>query len=161
MSTSAHDESKSGAFEALAPVAGAWEVILNAKAPDKARDLVKRIGEVGEKLAAGGQVTVEKATTTAEDVLLGSVRESAKASRAVGAAVFQEAEAMFVGLGKLSSATSLSEAFHIQTDFLRARSEAAARRVKAVADYVDQLASEWGGPSPVKAFPKAEKARAA
>jgi hypothetical protein len=158
---STHDESKSGAFEALAPVAGVWEVILNAKAPEKARDLMKRVGQVGEKLAAGGQAAVEKATTTAEDVLLGSVRESAKASRAVGAAVFQEAEAMFGGLGKLSSATSVTEAFHIQTDFLRARSDAAAGRVKAIADYVDRLASEWGGPAPLKVFPRPEKAKAA
>jgi hypothetical protein len=158
---STHDESKSAAFDALAPVAGAWEVILNAKAPEKARDLVKRVVEVGEKLTAGGQVAVEKATTTAEDVLLGSVRESAKATRAVGDAVFQEAEAMFVGLGKLSSATSLTEAFHIQTEFLRARSDAAAKRMKAVADYVDEKASAWGVPAPVKAFPKPEKAKAA
>ena len=158
---STHNESKSGAFDALAPVAGAWEAILNVKAPDKARDLVKRVGEVGEKLAAGGQAAVEKATTTAEDVLLGSVRESAKATLAVGAAVFQEAEAMFVGLGKLSSATSLTEAFHIQTEFLRARSDAAAKRMKAIADYVDEKASQWGVPAPVKAFPKPEKAKAA
>ena len=161
MSTNTHDESKSGAFGALAPVAGVLGVVLGVEAPGRARDLMKRISEVGEKWAASGSAAMEKATTAAENALLGSVREYAKASRAVEATLFQETEALFAGLGKLSSAKSVTEAFHIQADFLRARSDAAGSRIKAIADYVDEKASEWGGPAPVKVFPKPEKAKAA
>ena len=161
MSTSTHDESKSGAFEALAPVAGAREGILSVEVPSKARDLVKRIGEVGEKWAAGGNAAMEKASTKADNAVLAAFREYAKARCAIRAALFQEAEAWFAGLGKLSSATSATEAFHVQADFLRARSNAAGGRIKAIADYVDEKASEWGKPAPVKAFPKPEKAKAA
>src|SRR5208283_1739558 len=132
MSTNTHDESKSGAFEALAPVAGALEGVLSVEAP-KARDFVKRIGEVGEKWAAEGNAALEKASTNADNA----------------------------GLGKLSSATSVTEAVHVQADFLRARSEAAGNRIKAIADYVDVKAWEWRKPAPVKAFPKPEKAKAA
>ena len=161
MSTNPHDEGKWGVVQAPAPVAGALETVLSVDGPAKARDLVKRIGEVGEKWAADGRAAMDKASTTAEDALLGSVREYAKASRAAGAAWFQDVEAVFAGLGKLSSATSLTEAFHIQADFLRGRSEATAKRIKAIADYVGQMASEWGGSAPLKVFPKPEKAKAA
>jgi hypothetical protein len=160
MSTNTHDESKSGAFEALAPVAGALEGVLSVEAP-KARDFVKRIGEVGEKWAAEGNAALEKASTNADNAILGAYRDIAKARCAIRAAAFQEAEAWFAGLGKLSSATSVTEAVHVQADFLRARSEAAGNRIKAIADYVDEKASEWRKPAPVKAFPKPEKAKAA
>ena len=82
-------------------------------------------------------------------------------SCAIRAAAFQEAEAWFAGLGKLSSATSVTEAVHVQADFLRARSEAAGNRIKAIAGYMDEKASEWRKPAPVRAFPKPEKAKAA
>src|SRR5208337_2021647 len=134
MSTNTHDESKSGAFEALAPVAGALEGVLSVEAP-KARDFVKRIGEVGEKWAAEGNAALEKASTNADNAVLGAYRDIAKASCAIRAAGF-------AGLGKLSSATSVTEAVHVQADFLRARSEAAGNRIKAIADYVDVKASE-------------------
>ena len=161
MSTSTHDESKSRAFEALSPVAGALEGILSVEAPSKARDLVKRIGEVGEKWAAEGNAALEKASTNADNAIVAAYRDIAKARCAIRAAAFQEAEAWFAGLGKLSSATSVPEAVHVQADFLRARSEAAGNRIKAIADYVDEKASEWRKPAPVKAFQKPEKAKAA
>jgi hypothetical protein len=153
--------SKFGTFEALAPVADALEGVLNVEARGKARSFVKRIGEAGEKWAAAGLATVEKATTTAESALVGSVREYARASRAVEAALFQEAEALFVNLNKLSSATSTAEVFHIQADFLRTRGEAAARRINAIADYVDQMAPERGGPASVKLPQTPEMSKAA
>ena len=153
--------SKFGTFEALAPVADALEGVLNVEARGKARSFVKRIGEAGEKLAAAGLATVEKATTTAESALLFAVREYAKATRAVGAALFEDAEASFAGLGKLAAATSVTEALHIQAEFVRGRGDAAGRRVKAIADYADRMASEWGGATPVSVFPKPEKVKAA
>ena len=160
MNANLRDESKSGPYQALAPVAGALDV-LSVEAPGKARDLVKRFGETGEKWAAEGQAAMEKATTTAESGLLFAVREYAKATRAVGAALFEDAEASFAGLGKLAAATSVTEALHIQAEFVRGRGDAAGRRVKAIADYADRMASEWGGAAPVSVFPKPEKAKAA
>lgn len=161
MSTSTQGGSKFWAFEALAPVADTLQGVLNVEARGRARDFVKRMGEAGEKWAVAGLAEVEKATTTAENAVVGSIREYAKASRVVEAALFQEAEALFVGLGKLSSATSATEVFHIQADFLRARGETAARRINAIADYVNQMAPERGGPAPVKLPQTPELSKAA
>jgi hypothetical protein len=145
MTAITYNEPKSKAFEGFAPLADAFEAMLNLEVPDAARNLVKRTTDAGEKVVTDGRDAAEKATATIESTAVSSIRELGKISRAVHTAVYQDAEALLAGLGKLSAAASPSDAFAIQFDFVRGRADAAAQRVKAVVSYVGRVASEGVG----------------
>jgi len=147
MTVSAHTEAKLKPFEAFGPVTDSLEAILNFEAPGVVRDLAKRIAGAGEKVVADGRDAAEKATATIENAAASSVREFGKVARAVQTAVYQDAEALLAGLGKLSAATSPTDAFEIQFDYVRGRADAAAKRVKAIVDYVGRAASEMNAPA--------------
>ena len=49
--------------------------------------------------------------------------------------MLEDAQAFFAGIEKLASAQSLSEAFQIQSDMVRARTDVAVSRARATADY--------------------------
>ena len=144
MTTHDNTKAKLKAFDAFAPVADALEAIPNLDVP-VARDFAKRVTGLGEKFATDSRDAVEKATATIENTAVSSIRELGRVSRAVQTALYQDAEALFAGLRNLSAAASPTDALQIQSDYLRGRANAAAERVKAVADYVGLAASKLEG----------------
>jgi hypothetical protein len=145
MTTHDNTKGKFRTFDAFAPVAYALEAIPNMAVPDVARDFAKRVTGLGEKIATDSRDAVEKATATVENRAVSSIREIGRVSRAVQTAVYQDTEALLVGLQNLSAAASPTDALQIQSDYLRGRANAAAERVKAVADYVALAASKLEG----------------
>ena len=145
MTTHDNTKAKLKTFDAFAPVADALEAIPNMDVPDVARDFAKRVTGLGEKFATGSRDAAEKATATIENSAVSSIRELGRVSRAVQTALYQDAEALLAGLRNLSAAASPTDALQIQSDYLRGRVNAAAERVKAVADYVGLAASKLEG----------------
>ena len=144
MTTHDNTKAKLKAFDAFAPVADALEAIPNLDVP-VARDFAKRVTGLGEKFATDSRDAVEKATATIENTAVSSIRELGRVSRAVQTALYQEAAALLAGLRNLSAAATPTDALQIQSDYLRGRANAAAERVKAVADYVGLAASKLEG----------------
>jgi hypothetical protein len=144
MTTHDNTKAKLKAFDAFAPVADALEAIPNLDVP-VARDFAKRVTGLGEKFATDSRDAVEKATATIENTAVSSIRELGRVSRAVQTALYQDAAALLAGLRNLSAAASPTDALQIQSDYLRGRANAAAERVKAVADYVGLAASKLEG----------------
>src|SRR6185295_16841280 len=101
---SAYDSVK----QAFAPVADAFKNIQNMEVPEAAREFVKK------------QAETAKVTAATETAVAGSVSEAAKISRNISQALYQDAEAFFVGIDKLASAKSLNEAVQIQSEMVRA-----------------------------------------
>jgi hypothetical protein len=145
MTTQDNTTAKFKTFDAFAPVAYALEAIPNMDVPDAARDFAKHVTGLGEKFATDSRDAVEKATATIENTSVSSIRELGRVSRAVQTAVYQDAEALLVGLRNLSAAASPTDALQIQSDYLRGRANAAAERAKAVADYVSLATSKLEG----------------
>jgi hypothetical protein len=145
MTTQDNTTAKFKTFDAFAPVAYALEAIPNMDVPDAARDFAKRVTGLGEKFATDSRDAVEKATATIENTSVSSIRELGRVSRAVQTAVYQDAEALLVGLRDLAAAASPKDALQIQSDYLRGRANAAAERVKAVANYVSLATSKLEG----------------
>ena len=81
-------------------------------------------------------------TAAIETAVADSVSEAAKISRNIQQAMYQDAEAFFEGLDKLASAKSISEAFQIQSELVRARSEAFVSRAKSSSEYLSKLAAD-------------------
>ena len=144
MTTHDNTKAKLKAFDAFAAVADALEAIPNLDVP-VARDFAKRVTGLGEKFATDSRDAVEKATATIENTAVSSIRELGRVSRAVQTALYQDAAALLAGLRNLSAAASPTDALQIQSDYLRGRANAAAERVKAVADYVGLAASKLEG----------------
>jgi phasin len=140
--------------EAFAPVTEALKSIPNVEVPEAARDFVKRAAGAAKDRAADAEVRAEKATAAIETAVTNSVVETAKVSRKIQQALYQDAEAFFVGVDKLAAAKSFSEAMQIQSDYLRARGEAASARAKATAEYLGKLISD-GAKSAQENFSKA------
>jgi hypothetical protein len=140
MTTHDNTKAKLKAFDAFAPVADALEAIPNLDVP-VARDFAKRVTGLGEKFATDSRDAVEKATATIENTAVSSIRELGR----VQTALYQDAAALLAGLRNLSVAASPTDALQIQSDYLRGRANAAAERVKAVADYVGLAASKLEG----------------
>jgi len=128
--------------EAFAPVTEAFKTIQNVEVPEAARDFVKRAAGAAKERAADAEASAEKATTTIENVVVSSVAEAAKVSRSVQHALYQDAEAFFANVDKLATVKSFSEALQIQSDYVRARGEAAATRAKATVEYLGKLMSD-------------------
>lgn len=145
MTANAHHEVNLKTFEAFAPLSDAFEALLNLEVPGAAREFVKRATGAGEKLATKGRDAAENATATIEEAAVRSIREFGKIGRALQTALFQDAEAMLAGVGKLTAASSPMEALQISSDYVRGRGDVAAERVKAVVDYVGGAASKLSG----------------
>ena len=140
--------------EAFAPVTDALKTLQNADVPEAARDFVKRAANVGKDRAADVDARAEKVTAAIESAVTGSVVETAKVSRTIQQALYQDAEAFFANVDKLAAAKSFGEAMQIQSDYLRARGEAATVRAKATAEYFGKLISD-GAKSAQANFSKA------
>ncbi|MCO5129471.1 MAG: phasin [Xanthobacteraceae bacterium] len=128
--------------EAFAPISNAVKNFQNVEVPEAARDFVKRATGSAKERAASLHVGSEKVTAAIEAAASNSVSESAKISRAIQQAMYQDAEAFYNGIEKLVSAKSLAEAFNIQSDLLRAHGEVLAARAKASSEYISKLVAE-------------------
>jgi hypothetical protein len=135
-------EVKLKAFEAFAPLTDAFEAMLNLEVPEAAREFVKRATSAGEKLTTDGRDAAENATATIEEAAVRSIREFGKIGRALQTSLYQDAEALLAGVGKLTAAASPADALQISSDYVRGRGDAAVDRVKAIVDYVGGAASK-------------------
>lgn len=127
---------------AFAPVTEAFKNIQNVEVPEATRDFLKRAAGAGKERSADTLASAEKVTAAVESALSGSVSETAKISRNIQNALHQDAEAYFAGIEKLASATSLNEAFQLQSDYFRDRGEVAAERAKSTYEYFGKMLSD-------------------
>ncbi|WP_315837895.1 phasin [Bradyrhizobium prioriisuperbiae] len=125
--------------DAFAPVTDALKNFQNMEVPEAARDFVKRGANTAKERAAAIHTGAEKVTGAIETAVAGSVSETAKISRSIQQAMYDDAEAFFAGIEKLASAKSLNEAVSIQSDLIRARGEVAVARAKSASEYVTKL----------------------
>ena len=128
--------------EAFAPVTEAFTKLQNLEVPEAAREFVKKQAETAKVRAADLHAGSEKVTAAIETAVAGSVTETAKISRNIQQALYQDAEAFFSGIDKLASAKSLNEAVQIQSDLVRARGEVLVSRAKASTDYLGKLIAD-------------------
>lgn len=127
---------------AFAPVTDALKNFPNVEVPEAARDFVKKAAGTAKDRAADIHTGSEKVTSVIENAVAGSVSESAKISRNIQQAVYEDAQALFAGIDKLASAKSLSEAAQIQSDLVRARGELFVSRAKATTEYLGKLVAD-------------------
>ena len=125
--------------EAFAPVTEAFTKLQNMEVPEAAREFVKKQAEAAKTRAADAYAGSEKVTNVIETAVAGSVTEAAKISRNIQQAIYQDAEAFFVGIDKLASAKSINEAVQIQSDLARAQGEVVVSRAKSTAEYLGKL----------------------
>jgi phasin len=125
--------------DAFAPVTDALKNLQNMEVPEAARDFVKRTASTAKERAAEIHTGADKFTGVIETAVAGSVSETAKISRNIQQAIYEDAEAFFSSLDKLASAKSLNEAVQIQSDLIRSRSEVAMARAKSASEYVTKL----------------------
>ena len=130
-----------GVKEAFAPVTEAFKNFQNMEVPEAAREFVKKTATTAKDRAADALAGSEKVTAAIETAVADSVSEAAKISRNIQQAMYQDAEAFFEGLDKLASAKTVSEAFQIQSELVRARSEAFVTRAKSSTEYLSKLAA--------------------
>ena len=125
--------------EAFAPVTEAFTKLQNMEVPEAARDFVKKQAETAKVRAADVYAGSEKVTAAIETAVADGVTEAAKISRNIQQALYQDAEAFFVGIDKLASAKSINEAVQIQSDLARAQGEVVVSRAKSTAEYLGKL----------------------
>jgi phasin len=123
---------------AFAPISDAFKNLQNVEVPEAARDFVKRAAGTAKDRAADLHTGSEKVTAVIEAAANNSVSETAKISRSIQQAFYQDAEAFFNGIDKLASAKSITEAFQIQSDLVRAHGETLVARAKSTSEYVRQ-----------------------
>jgi phasin len=137
--TNTNDAVLNSAKQAFAPIAEALKAIQNKiEVPEAARDFVKRAASEASERAAGLHSGAEKLTATIETAVNEQVAETAKISRNIQQALLDDAQAFFGGLEKLAAAKSFSEAFQVQGDLVRARTDVAVARARATADYLGE-----------------------
>jgi phasin len=127
--------------EAFAPVTEAFKNFQTMEVPEAAREFVKKTASTAKDRAADVYAGSEKVTAAIETAVADSVSEAAKISRNIQQAMYQDAEAFFEGLDKLASAKSINEAIQIQSEMVRARSEAFVSRAKSTTEYLSKLAA--------------------
>src|SRR3954468_13466008 len=127
--------------QAFAPVTDALKNLQNMEVPEAAREFGKKQTEAAKERAPHIHAGSEKVTAAIETAVAASVSEAAKISRNIQQAMYQDVEAFFEGLDKLASAKTISEAFQIQSELVRARSEAFVTRAKSSSEYLSKLAA--------------------
>jgi phasin len=127
--------------EAFAPMTEAFKNLQSMEVPEAAREFVKKTANTAKDRAADVYAGSEKVTAAIETAVADSVSEAAKISRNIQQAMYQDAEAFFEGLDKLASAKTLNEAIQIQSEMVRARSEAFVSRAKSTTEYLSKLAA--------------------
>ncbi|MGN6286287.1 MAG: phasin family protein [Afipia sp.] len=127
---------------AFAPVTDVLKNLNNVEVPEAARDFVKRAVGTAKDRTAEIHDGSAKVTAAIETAVADSVAETAKITRNIQQAFYQDAEALFAGIDKLASAKSLNEAFQIQTELLRTHGEVVASRTRAATEYLGKFAAE-------------------
>jgi hypothetical protein len=139
MTTNSYDSAFDIAKAAFAPFA---ETLKNfqdkVQVPQSARDFVKRVADDATARAENLHAGAEKATVAIQTAVVEQIDETAKISRNIQQAMLEDAQAFFAGIEKLSQAQSLSDAFQIQSDMVRARTDVAVARARATADYLGE-----------------------
>ncbi len=139
MTTNSYDSAFDFAKQAFAPFADAFKTIQDkVQVPEAARDFVKRVAGDATSRAADIHAGAEKVTVAIQTAVVEQIDETAKISRNIQQAMLDDAQAFFAGLEKLASAQSLGEAFQIQSDMVRARTDVAVSRARATADYLGE-----------------------
>lgn len=128
--------------QAFAPVTEAFTKLQNMEVPEATRDFVKRAAGTAKDKAAEFQGNSEKVTSAIETAVSNSVSEATKISRNVQDAFYADVQSFFAGIDKIASAKSLSEAFQVQTDLVRAHGEVLAARAKSSTEYLGNLVSQ-------------------
>src|ERR1700720_2112311 len=128
--------------EAFAPVTEALKNFQNTEVPEAAREFVKKTAGTAKERAADLHAGSEKVTAAIETAVADSVSETAKISRNIQQALYQDAEAFFAGIDKLASAKSLNEAVQIQSDLVRERGEVLVSRAKSSTEYLGKLVAD-------------------
>jgi hypothetical protein len=139
MTTNTYDSAFDIAKAAFAPFAETFKTIQDkVQVPEAARDFVKRVAQDGTVRAENMFAGAEKVTVAIQTAVADQVDETAKISRSIQQAMLEDAQAYFAGLEKLASAQSFGEAFQIQSDMVRARTDVAVARARATADYLGE-----------------------
>jgi phasin len=119
----------------------AFKNLQTMEVPEAAREFVKKTANTAKDRAADVYAGSEKVTAAIETAVADSVSEAAKITRNIQQAMYQDAEAFFEGLDKLASAKTINEAIQIQSEMVRARSEAFVSRAKSTTEYLSKLAA--------------------
>ena len=82
---------------AFAPVTDALKNFQNMEVPEAAREFVKKAAGTAKDRAAEIHTGSEKVTSAIETAVAGSVSETAKISRNIQQAVYDDAQALFAG----------------------------------------------------------------
>jgi len=128
-----------GIKQAFAPVNDALKSFQTMDMPEATREFVKKTVSTAKDRAAEVYAGSERVTAAIESAVAESVAETAKISRNVQQALYQDAEAFFACIERLASAKSINEAVQIQSDLLRANGEVFVARSKAAGDYLGKL----------------------
>lgn len=139
MTTNTYESAFDTAKQAFAPITEALKALQNnAQVPEAARDFVKRVAGDATERAASMHAGAEQVTVAIQTAVADQVDETAKITRNIQQALLDDTQAFFAGIEKLASAKSLSEAFQIQSEMVRARTDVAVSRARATADYVGE-----------------------
>jgi hypothetical protein len=139
MTSNSYDSAFDMAKQAFQPFADAFKNLQDkAQVPEAARDFVKRVATDATVRAENIHAGAEKATSAIETAVADQINEAAKVSRNIQQALLDDTKAFFAGIEKLAAATSLNEAFQIQSDMVRARTDVAVSRARATADYLGE-----------------------
>lgn len=128
-----------GIKQAFAPVNDALKSFQTMGSQDATREFVKKTVNAAKDRAAEVYAGSEQVTAAIENAVTESVAETAKISRNVQQAFYQDTEAFFACIDRLASAKSINEAVQIQSDLLRANGEVFVARAKAAGDYFGKL----------------------
>lgn len=139
MTANTYESAFDSAKQAFAPIADALKAIQNnIQVPEAARDFVKRVAGDATARAEDIHAGAAKVTAALETAVSDQISETAKISRNIQQAMLEDAQALFAGIEKLASAKSLGEAFQVQSDMVRARTDVAVTRARATADYLGE-----------------------
>lgn len=139
MTTNTYETAFDAAKQAFAPIANTLKALQNSiQVPEAARDFVKRVSVDATSRAADLHAGAEKVTVAIQTAVADQVDETAKITRNIQQALLDDTQAFFAGIEKLASAQSLSEAFQIQSEMVRARTDVAVSRARATADYLGE-----------------------
>lgn len=139
MTTNSYESAFDMAKQAFAPFADTFKSIQDkVQVPEAARDFVKRVAGDATARAENMHAGAEKVTVAIQTAVAEQVDETAKITRNIQQAMLEDTQAFFAGIEKLAAAQSLGEAFQIQSDMVRARTDVAVSRARATADYLGE-----------------------
>ncbi len=110
--------------------------------PEAAREFLKRSAATAKDRATDAHAGANKVTGMIEGAVINTVTQVADLNRELFAVAHEDAQAALAAIEKLAGAKSLSEAYQLQVDYLRDRTEVGMSRAKNVAQFVSEKASD-------------------